>query len=192
MGFKTRSIGKNQVYGYIDSTYLSEEKSQCRYGVDFFVNGMSVFELSRRLPDIVLSSTEAEFVALSIGLCEGKYIRMLLIAMGEPQTEAMKIAQDNKSCIQIAENPGRHHSRTKHIDVRVRWVEQEIEAGRVELVYVHTDSMVADILTKALCYRKHAKFTEEMKGVKMPTIESKGSNKAQKRKHVGWSDMEMD
>ena len=65
-------------------------------------------------------------------------------------------------------------------------------AHPVELVYVHTDSMVADILTKALCYRKHAKFTEEMKGVKMPTIESKGSNKAQKRKHVGWSDMEMD
>ena len=68
-------------YGYIDATYLSEERSLCRYGVVYFVNMCTVFELSRRLPDIALSSTESEYVGLSLGVREGYYIRMVLEAM---------------------------------------------------------------------------------------------------------------
>ena len=166
-GFKVR-VGKNQVYGYIDATYLSENVTECRYGVLYFVNGMCVYEISRRLPEYVLSSTEAEYVGCSIGCCEGRYIRMVLEAMNEPQIGPMRIGQDNKSCIQIVENPGRHHGRTKHIEVRMRWIEQENMKGRIALEYVNTSDMVADVMTKPLGYGLHAKHSTVIKGVKFP------------------------
>ena len=44
-----------------------------------------------------------------MGTCEGKFLVMALTATGESQNGPLLIGQDNKSCIQIAENPGRHH-----------------------------------------------------------------------------------
>ena len=175
-GFKHK-VKRNNVYGYIDATYLSEERSLCRYGVVYFVNTCTVFELSRRLPDIALSSTESEYVGMSLGVREGYYIRMVLEAMNEAQHGPLLVGQDNKSCIQIVENPGRHHGRTKHLDVHLRWIEREYERERLALVYVNTEFMVADVLTKALAYERHARHTSAMKGHKMPEKEKKAPKK---------------
>ena len=83
---------------------MSEEQTLCRFGVNYYINGMSFYEMSRRLPDHYLSSTEAEYYACSIGTCEGKFLVMTLTAMGETQSGPLLVGQDNKSCIQIAEN----------------------------------------------------------------------------------------
>ena len=37
-GFNCR-VEKNQVYGYIDSSYMSEEQTLCRFGVNYYING---------------------------------------------------------------------------------------------------------------------------------------------------------
>jgi hypothetical protein len=110
-------------------------------------------------------------------VCDAYYVRMVLEAMNEPQTGPLMIGQDNKSCIQIAENPGRHHGRTKHIDVRIRWIERETITGRLQLVYVKTEFMVADIMTKALLYASHARHTSACKGQIMPEKEKKERSK---------------
>ena len=166
-------VKKNQVYGYIDSSYMSEEKTLCRFGVNYYVNGMSIYEMSRRLPDHYLSSTEAEYYACSIGACEGKFLAMALTAMGETQHGPLLIGQDNKSCIQIAENPGRHHGRTKHIELRIRWIEDEIKKEKLALIYVPTGQMVADVLTKPLSYEVFARHSSYMKGAIFPELEKK-------------------
>ena len=167
---------------YVDSTYMSEEKTACRFGVVFMINMCCVLEISRRMLDIALSSTEAEYIALTIGAQEGYYLRQVLEALNEPQSGPLLVGQDNKSCIQIAENPGRHHGRTKHIDVRIRWIEREIEKGRLALVYVNTKYMVADIMTKPMStYESHARHTEVIKGQKLPEKEKpKGRRKKRK------------
>ena len=187
-GFNVR-VGKNQVYGYIDASYLSEERAACRYGVVFFINAMCIYELSKRLTDIAVSSTEAEYLGASLGAREGMYIRMVLEAMQEPQTGPMLIGQDNKSCIQIIENPGRHHGRTKHIDVQMRWIEKAVEDGKIALVYVNTKYMVADVTTKSLCYELHARHTTEMKGQRMPEYKAKRKAESRLQRESG-DDME--
>ena len=171
-GFNCR-VEKNQVYGYIDSSYMSEEQTLCRFGVNYYINGMSVYEMSRRLPDHYLSSTEAEYYACSIGTCEGKFLVMTLTAMGETQSGPLLVGQDNKSCIQIAENPGRHHGRTKHIELRIRWIEDEIKKEKLALIYVPTGLMVADVLTKPLSYEAFARHSSYMKGAIFPEMEKK-------------------
>ena len=58
------------------------------------------------------------------------------------------------------------------------------------LVYVPTAFMVADIMTKSLCYELHARHTAELKGVEMPVKETKA--KRTKRKKENESDMNVD
>ena len=158
---------------FVTLSWLSEETTLCRFGVNYYVNGMSVYELSRRLPDQYLSSTEAEYYACSLGACEGKFLAMALTAMNEVQTGPILIGQDNKSCIQIAENPGRHHGRTKHIELRIRWIEDEIKKEKLALVYVPTGLMVADVLTKPLAYDTFARHGSYMKGIVFPEMMKK-------------------
>ena len=116
-------------------------------------------------------------MGLSLGVREGYYIRMVLEAMNEAQHGPLLVGQDNKSCIQIVENPGRHHGRTKHLDVHLRWIAREYEREQLALVYGNTEFMVADVLTKSLAYERHARHTSAMKGHKMPDKEKKAPRK---------------
>ena len=134
--------------------------------------------MSRRLPDHYLSSTEAEYYACSIGTCEGKFLVMALTAMGETQSGPLLVGQDNKSCIQIAENPGRHHDRTKHIELRIRWIEDEIKKEKLALIYVPTGLMVADVLTKPLSYEAFARHSSYTKGAIFPEMGKKGKERS--------------
>ena len=109
--------------------------------------------MSRRLPGHYLRSTEAEYYACSIGTCEGKFFSDDTHGDGrKSESGPLLVGQDNKSCIQIAENPGRHHGCTKHIELKIRWIEGEIKKEKLALVYVPTGQMVADALTKPLSY----------------------------------------
>ena len=51
------------------------------------------------------------------------------------------------------------------------------------LVYVPTRFMVADIMTKSLCYESHARHTTEIKGVMMPEKEQKTKRSKRKSEH---------
>ena len=184
-GFNCR-VGKNQVYGYVDATFLSEERTECRYGALFFINAILICVISKKLPDPVLSSTQAEYYALVICACEGKFIRMVLEALGEMQTGPMLIAQDNKSCIQIVENPGARRGHTKHFENRIRWIEKAVADGAIALVYVNTNLMVADVVTKALGYDAFARHASYMKGLVFPDLKEC----ARKRKKVTFEEEE--
>ena len=168
------SVGRNQVYGYIDATYLSEERFECRFGAAFFICGMLICVICKKLPDPVLSSTEAEYHALVISACEGKFIRMVLEALNEPQTGSMFLGQDNKSCIAIVENAGQHRGRTKHFEAKIRWIERAEKSKSLSLVYVPTELMVADIFTKALAYEAFARHAAYFKGKVFPELAKRG------------------
>ena len=47
------------------------------------------------------------------------------------------------------ENTSKGHSRTKHIDIRYHFIRQHVQDGTIQLEYIPTDQMLADILTKS-------------------------------------------
>jgi len=59
------------------------------------------------------------------------------------------MAQDNKSTIAIAVNPIRQRH-VKHMDIKLKFIEEHIRRNDVVLAYCHTELMIADILTKPL------------------------------------------
>ncbi|GJS88318.1 retrovirus-related pol polyprotein from transposon TNT 1-94 [Tanacetum coccineum] len=57
---------------------------------------------------------------------------------------------DNKSAISLCCN-NVQHSRSKQIDVRFHFINEQVENGVIELYFVNTEYQLADIFTKALC-----------------------------------------
>jgi hypothetical protein len=84
-----------------------------------------------------------------------------LADVGLVQEGSTRILCDNQGAIALAKNPT-HHSRTKHIDVQHHFIRERVEAEVIELKYVPTQSMVADVLTKALGKPQHHTLIEKM------------------------------
>ncbi|GJW57597.1 putative ribonuclease H-like domain-containing protein [Tanacetum coccineum] len=59
-----------------------------------------------------------------------------------------KIHVDNESAICVVKNPV-YHSKTKHIEIRHHFIRDSYEKKLIEMVKIHTDYNVADLLTKA-------------------------------------------
>ncbi|GKA33128.1 ribonuclease H-like domain-containing protein, partial [Tanacetum coccineum] len=59
-----------------------------------------------------------------------------------------KIHVDNESAICVVKNHV-YHSKTKHIEIRHHFIRDSYEKRLIEMVKIHTDNNVADLLTKA-------------------------------------------
>ena len=53
---------------------------------------------------------------------------------------------------------GSYLGRTKHIDIRYHFIREYVESKRVNIVYISTNNMIADILTKLLGPTKFEHF----------------------------------
>jgi hypothetical protein len=161
------TVGASQLYGYVDSTHISEERSVSRYGVCLFIHGMLILALSKKLTYVTLSATESEYVGLSEGMKLALFIHDLLNELGEKQTQFI-IGNDNSGAIAIAENKGCNAGRVRHIQARVHWIQDLVDSGTVSLRKVPTKFMTADALTKALAYPDHGRHATNLKGIKFP------------------------
>ena len=97
---------------------------------------------------VALSTCEAEYVALASATREAVWLRRLLRELGTNQ-ESVIIHKDNQGAIALASNAV-VNQRSKHIDVRYHFVRDCVLAGEVQLNYLPTNDMVADLFTKPL------------------------------------------
>lgn len=68
---------------------------------------------------------------------------------------------DNQSAQKLTNN-SMFHSRTKHIDIRHHFIRDAIKDNMIEIKYLSTNSMIADILTKPLTKEKHDVFVKDL------------------------------
>ena len=118
-------------------------------GFIFFLHSGPISWRSQRQSTVALSSTEAEYMAISDASREAIWLRSLLKDLKFPQQSATTIFEDNQGCIALAENPV-HHKRTKHIDVRYHFIRNQLQKGTITLKWLDSSSMIADMLTKPL------------------------------------------
>lgn len=121
---------------------------------------------SKKQSLVTLSSTEAEYVALHHTVTEVVYLRRLLSSLGFKQQHPTVIYQDNQSTILWAKGQ-RNHARTKHLDVKFHYVMELIHDEEVELDYLNTQDMVADLLTKPLLFESFNSLASKMTGFYM-------------------------
>ncbi|GJS94907.1 hypothetical protein Tco_0801875 [Tanacetum coccineum] len=114
---------------------------------------------SKKQKSTVISSTEAEYIALS-GCCAYiLWMRSQLTDYGF-QFNKIPLYYDNKSEIAICCN-NVQHSRAKHINVRYHFIKEQVENGIVELYFVRMEYQLDDIFTKPLPRERFNFFDRE-------------------------------
>ena len=140
--------------GYIDADWagcLEDRRSYTGYA--FVMANAAISWEARKQRTVALSSTEAEYMAVSDGTKEAIYLQNYLEEIGT-KPSAVPIYNDNQGALELVKNPV-HHARTKHIDARHHFVREAYGQKRIEPKYMRTEEMAADVLTKALFGPKH-------------------------------------
>ena len=159
LGLKYQKTGK-PLHGYVDADWANCTIDRRSYtGYTFILGGCPISWESRKQRTVALSSTEAEYMALSESSKEASYLKRFLENAGVNNLIQVRIFCDNNGARKLAENPV-FHNRSKHIDVRHHHVREVIGRGEIVVEYTPTDEMAADIFTKGLSRQKHVKCVE--------------------------------
>ena len=132
-GVDAYSAGKaDKLFGYTDASWADDVSTrQSQTGYAFMFGGAAISWQTKLQKVVTLSSTEAEYVALSSAVQEVLYLQKIFADLSLPQ-ESVLVFEDNQSTIKLAQNPSRQFSaRTKHIDIKHNFVKQCVESGTV-------------------------------------------------------------
>jgi hypothetical protein len=158
--FPAASKPELQLQGYSDSDYAGDVATRrSTGGFIFFLGGAAISWRSKLQAGVALSSTEGEYVALSVAAQEAIYLRNLLKELGVCSDKPTVIYEDNQAAIAIARS-AQYHGRLKHVDVRAHFVRDQVQQGQILIEYCPTDKMVADIMTKPLPKPAHQYMTK--------------------------------
>jgi hypothetical protein len=154
-------ISPNAFYGFADAAYANTDDYKSTSGYVFLASGGAVSWRLKKQTTIALSSTEAEYVALSEAGREASWLRSLHDELGDKQNKPTLIKGDNDGSIAMARNP-QFHKRSKHIATRWHWVRDLVEDRALTIESCRDPQQTADVLTKALPKPKHQRHTQEM------------------------------
>ena len=113
---------------------------------------------SKSQRSVTLSSSEAEYVALSEAAKEIKFVYQLLQSIGIEIELPIIVRVDNVRAIFVSENTSTS-GRTKHVDIRYRYVNEMVLNGFLKIQFVKTEENVADIFTKNVSSETYRKLT---------------------------------
>ncbi|GJX58475.1 hypothetical protein Tco_0289865 [Tanacetum coccineum] len=137
------------VTGFVDSDYAKDpDKGRSITGYAFLVQGCVVSWKATLQHVVALSTTEAEYMALTEAVKEAIWLRGLLEELGV-ELNTVAVNCDNQGAIHLSRNHV-FHERTKHINVRYHFIREVLEAKTVKVLKVGTEHNVADALTKVV------------------------------------------
>jgi hypothetical protein len=152
---------------WVDASHASEWSSETaiddpntarsRMGYTICYAGCPMLWASKMQTEIALSSTEAEYIALSQSMREVLPIMWLLEEVQDRGIEVngkvcqvhCNVFEDNEGAIEIAKVP-KMRPRTKHLNIKYHHFREEVKKGTVSVHYVNTGEQMADMLTKPL------------------------------------------
>jgi hypothetical protein len=163
---KLGNMEKWSMVAFCDSDYAGDrDKRVSVTGFIIYISNVPVSWRSKAQRGVTLSSSEAEYVAVSEVCAEVLFIKQVLEFLGVQVVLPIEIMVDNIGAIFLANNYTMSQ-RTRHIDIRYHFVREYIEDGTVIIKFVRSEDNDADIFTKNLgtqLYHKHSsKFMDDM------------------------------
>ncbi|GJR05010.1 retrovirus-related pol polyprotein from transposon TNT 1-94 [Tanacetum coccineum] len=119
---------------------------------------------------VATSNTEAEYVAAASCCGQVLWIQNQMLDYGFNFMNT-KIYIDNESTICIVKNPV-YHSKTKHVAIRHHFIRDAYEKKLIQVLKIHTDNNVADLLTKAFDVSRESlrRVIDGTKALLLPTL----------------------
>jgi hypothetical protein len=152
---------------YVDASHAGDWKqtgamddpdtARSRTGYVITYAGCPLVWASKLQTEIALSSTEAEYIALSTAVRE--VIPLLELAKEAAAQKILEAAtkpvfkctifEDNKSTVEMANVP-KMRPRTKHLNIKYHFFRQYVEDGTLSILHIPGEHQMADIFTKPL------------------------------------------
>jgi hypothetical protein len=142
--------------------------SKSRSGWIIFYAGCPISWASKLQSQVALSTTEAEYIAMSqalrdiipiMGLLQEMRERGFKVLCTEPYVYC-KVFEDNSGALELARLP-KLRPRTKHINVCYHHFREHVRKGLIKIFPVDTKNQIADALTKPLAqndFQRHRHF----------------------------------
>ncbi|CAJ1933824.1 unnamed protein product [Cylindrotheca closterium] len=154
-----------------DRTSTDPLSSRSRTGYIITYAGCPIVWASKLQTLVALSTTEAEYIALSSSLRE---VIALMNLINELKSLDFKLSvdtpkvictvfEDNRSCLEIATNH-RTRPRTKHLSIRLHHFRSHVLAKTIDIKHISTKEQLADIFTKPLARDQSIKLRDRFMG----------------------------
>jgi len=145
---------------YVDADFAGcMDTRRSTTGLLFLLNGGLICWKSKRQSVPALSTAEAEYIALAMGIHEGKWLLALTQEIGFFEITSIRVLEDNQACIRIAKNPVLTQ-RSKAIDIKYHYARHYVASGTFKIEYIDTKRQLADVLTKAVPIAALRRFRE--------------------------------
>ena len=118
-------------------------------GYSFYFQGSLVSWSAVKQKSIALSSTEAEYYAMTHAFKEALWLRTFLEILKFPVPRPFPILSDNQAACSLSNSPA-ISARSKHIDIRHHFIRDHVLDGSFSTTWIPTADMPADIFTKPL------------------------------------------
>ena len=156
--FMIKSIRKWVLKALSDGDFVSDKETRISiFGYVIYFCGIPIAWRSKGMKSVVLSTTEAEYMALSEVVKELKFIVQLLQTMNITVELPITVHVDNVGAIWLSNNRNTG-DRTKHIDIRTAFVKEYQEDGKIILKFGKSEDNEADIFTKntsSIIFQRH-------------------------------------
>ena len=145
-----KTMGMNNIEVFSDADWGGDQSSNAKRrrsvsSVLIFVNNYAVQSYSRSQKSIALSSCESEFLALTGAAAEAMRVKTIWEFLTGQQA-SMVAFTDSSSCLALSQRLG--VGRTKHLDVRQLWLQQEVKQGKINVGKIGTQLNLAGLNTK--------------------------------------------
>lgn len=155
---ETEATNEVEMISYSDSDYTGNtDNRRSTTGFVVYTNNSPVSWRSKAQDTVTLSTTEAEYYALSHTFQELLFTRQIFEYIGMRVTLPMTIHVDNVGAIFLTENSNTG-KRTRHIDVRYHHVREQIERGNVQVKFVRSKKMTP-ILSQRVSQPHYTSYT---------------------------------
>ena len=143
-----KDIKKWALKALSDSDFDSGKETKISViGYIIYFCGIPIAWRSKGMKSVVLSTTEAEYMALSEVVKELEFIVQLLQTINIEVELPITVYVDNVGAIWLSNNRTTS-DRTKHIDIRTSFVKEYQEDGKIIIKFVISEENEADIFTK--------------------------------------------
>ena len=146
--------------------------AKSRSGWIIFYAACPIIWASKLQTQVALSTTEAEYIAMSMALRDVIPLLELIKEMRERKFDIVntqpyvycKVFEDNSGALELARLP-RLRPRTKHINVCYHHFREHVRKGLIKIFPIDTKDQIADTLTKALAQNDFARHRKKMCGL---------------------------
>ncbi len=159
--YKIKYDGKGELVAYTDSDFAGDKTDRKSTSGGIILMGNSpICWISKKQSCVATSTAEAEYISTSESVKKILWLRNIIKEILNKKLN-ITIYTDNQASKCIMEN-GEINTKLKHIDVRYHFNRDNILKKRINLKYIDTENMLADILTKDSNGTKIQRFTNNI------------------------------